>query len=181
MITFLSGGTGTARLLRGVRQILYDREIAVVAGTAEDLPISGNRCSPEIDTTMFLFAGILNTRTWWGVAGGHVLDAPVPAEGRRRRGRAYRTDGAAPGGQDALGSDAGAVPCARYCGDDPAGDRCRGRNTGRYRHRADAAPGVHIWEEIAESVRSGRWSGSFGSRRPPRGRRPPRSRGAMPW
>ncbi|MCK9298165.1 MAG: 2-phospho-L-lactate transferase, partial [Methanoculleus sp.] len=33
MITFLSGGTGTPALIRGVRQILYDSEIAVVANT----------------------------------------------------------------------------------------------------------------------------------------------------
>jgi LPPG:FO 2-phospho-L-lactate transferase len=69
MITFLSGGTGTPRLIRGFRQILYDTEIAVVANTAEDLWISGNHCAPDIETAMYLFAGILNVGTWWGIAG----------------------------------------------------------------------------------------------------------------
>jgi LPPG:FO 2-phospho-L-lactate transferase len=69
MITFLSGGTGTPRLIRAARQILYDAEIAVVANTAEDLWISGNHCAPDVDTAMYLFAGILNTGTWWGIAG----------------------------------------------------------------------------------------------------------------
>lgn len=69
MITFLSGGTGTPALIRGVRQILYDSEIAVVANTAEDLWISGSHCAPDIDTAVFLFAGILDTGRWWGIKG----------------------------------------------------------------------------------------------------------------
>ncbi|MDD3071336.1 MAG: 2-phospho-L-lactate transferase CofD family protein, partial [Methanoculleus horonobensis] len=47
MITFLSGGAGTLSLIRGVRQILYDSEITVVANTAEDLWISGGHCAPD--------------------------------------------------------------------------------------------------------------------------------------
>ncbi|KAF5051259.1 2-phospho-L-lactate transferase [anaerobic digester metagenome] len=69
MITFLSGGTGTPALIRGVRQILYDSEIAVVANTAEDLRVSGGHCAPDIDTAVFLFAGILDTNRWWGIKG----------------------------------------------------------------------------------------------------------------
>lgn len=69
MITFLSGGAGTLSLIRGVRQILYDSEIAVVANTAEDLWISGGHCAPDIDTAVFLFAGILDTGRWWGIKG----------------------------------------------------------------------------------------------------------------
>ncbi len=69
MITFLSGGTGTPALIRGVRQILYDSEIAVVANTAEDLWISGGHCAPDLDTAVFLFAGILDTGRWWGIKG----------------------------------------------------------------------------------------------------------------
>ncbi|HOI14066.1 MAG TPA: 2-phospho-L-lactate transferase CofD family protein [Methanoculleus sp.] len=69
MITFLSGGAGAPALIRGVRQILYDSEIAVVANTAEDLWISGGHCAPDIDTAVFLFAGILDTGRWWGIKG----------------------------------------------------------------------------------------------------------------
>ena len=69
MITFLSGGTGTLALIRGARQILYDSEIAVVASTAEDLWVSGSHCAPEIDSAVFLFAGILDTGRWWGIRG----------------------------------------------------------------------------------------------------------------
>jgi len=67
MITFLSGGTGTPKLLRGMQKVMDRHEIAVIVNTAEDLWISGNHISPDIDTVMYLFAGILNTDTWWGV------------------------------------------------------------------------------------------------------------------
>jgi len=67
MITFLSGGTGTPKLLRGMQKVMDRHEIAVVVNTAEDIWISGNHISPDIDTVMYLFAGILNTDTWWGV------------------------------------------------------------------------------------------------------------------
>ncbi|MGB7789130.1 2-phospho-L-lactate transferase [Methanoregula sp.] len=67
MITFLSGGTGTPKLLRGMQKVVDRHEIAVIVNTAEDIWISGNHISPDVDTVMYLFAGILNTDTWWGV------------------------------------------------------------------------------------------------------------------
>ncbi len=67
MITFLSGGTGTPKLLRGMQKVMARHEIAVIVNTAEDIWISGNHISPDIDTVMYLFSGILNTDTWWGV------------------------------------------------------------------------------------------------------------------
>jgi LPPG:FO 2-phospho-L-lactate transferase len=69
MITFLSGGTGTPKLIRGARNLLLDEEIAVVVNTAEDLWISGNYLSPDLDTLIYLFAGTLDTGTWWGISG----------------------------------------------------------------------------------------------------------------
>ncbi len=67
MITFLSGGTGTPKLLRGMQAVMDRHDIAVVVNTAEDIWISGNHVSPDIDTVMYLFSGILNTDTWWGI------------------------------------------------------------------------------------------------------------------
>jgi LPPG:FO 2-phospho-L-lactate transferase len=40
-----------------------------VVNTAEDLWISGNHLSPDLDTVMYLFAGLADTTTWWGIAG----------------------------------------------------------------------------------------------------------------
>ncbi len=67
MITFLSGGTGTPKLLRGMQELLDEREIAVIVNTAEDMWLSGNHLSPDIDTVMYLFADILDTSRWWGI------------------------------------------------------------------------------------------------------------------
>ena len=67
MITFLSGGTGTPKLLRGMQKVMDRHECTVIVNTAEDIWISGNHISPDVDTVMYLFAGILNTDTWWGV------------------------------------------------------------------------------------------------------------------
>ena len=67
MITFLSGGTGTPKLIRGMQELLDEREIAVVVNTAEDMWLSGNHLSPDIDTVMYLFADILDTGRWWGI------------------------------------------------------------------------------------------------------------------
>ena len=69
MITFLSGGTGTPKLIRGIRRHISDAAITVVVNTAEDLWISGGHLSPDIDTLLYLFSGMLNTGTWWGIDG----------------------------------------------------------------------------------------------------------------
>jgi LPPG:FO 2-phospho-L-lactate transferase len=72
-ITFLSGGTGTPKLIAGSRRHLADRDLAVVVNTAEDMWVSGGQLSPDIDTVMYLFAGLLNTGTWWGIRGDSFI------------------------------------------------------------------------------------------------------------
>ncbi|WOF15728.1 2-phospho-L-lactate transferase [Methanoplanus sp. FWC-SCC4] len=72
-ITFLSGGTGTPKLIRGFRNHLQDDEISVIVNTAEDMWIYGSHLSPDIDTVMYLFAGLLNTDTWWGIKGDTTI------------------------------------------------------------------------------------------------------------
>jgi LPPG:FO 2-phospho-L-lactate transferase len=93
-ITFLSGGTGTPKLIAGARRHLPDRDISVVVNTAEDMWVSGGHLSPDIDTVMYLFAGLLNTDTWWGIRGdtfvthehlGRLGEAEVIALGDRDR------------------------------------------------------------------------------------------------
>ena len=69
MITVLSGGTGTPKLLRGLRRRLDDAELAVVVNTGEDCWVSGGHLSPDVDTVLYLCAGLLNEQTWWGITG----------------------------------------------------------------------------------------------------------------
>lgn len=69
MITFLSGGTGTPKLMRGFRTLYEDHEMTVIVNTAEDMWFSGSHLSPDIDTVMYLFADLLDTDRWWGIEG----------------------------------------------------------------------------------------------------------------
>ena len=72
-VAFLSGGTGTPKLIRGFRNHLSDSDISVIVNTAEDMWIYGSHLSPDIDTVMYLFAGILNTDSWWGIKGDTTI------------------------------------------------------------------------------------------------------------
>ncbi|WP_410508763.1 2-phospho-L-lactate transferase [Methanosarcina hadiensis] len=66
MIIF-SGGTGTPKLLDGLREILPPEELTVVVNTAEDLWVSGNLISPDLDTVLYLFSDQIDRKKWWGI------------------------------------------------------------------------------------------------------------------
>lgn len=63
----LSGGTGTPKLLQGLRKLVPDEEITVIVNTAEDIVISGAFVSPDVDTVLYLFSGSLDVQKWWGI------------------------------------------------------------------------------------------------------------------
>lgn len=63
----LSGGTGTPKLLQGLRNIVPDEDITVIVNTAEDIMVSGNLVSPDVDTVLYLFSGMLDVSKWWGI------------------------------------------------------------------------------------------------------------------
>ncbi len=63
----LSGGTGTPKLLQGIRRLMPDEMITVIVNTAEDIEISGNLVSPDVDTVLYLFSGKLDDDKWWGI------------------------------------------------------------------------------------------------------------------
>jgi LPPG:FO 2-phospho-L-lactate transferase len=63
----LSGGTGTPKLIRGLRMLIPNEEITVIVNTAEDIFISGNLVSPDLDTVLYLFSGALDDDKWWGI------------------------------------------------------------------------------------------------------------------
>lgn len=63
----LSGGTGTPKLLDGLKEILPLEELTVVVNTAEDLWVSGNLISPDLDTVLYLFSDQIDRKKWWGI------------------------------------------------------------------------------------------------------------------
>ena len=67
MITVLSGGTGTPKLLQGLTQVIPPEDITVVVNTAEDMWLPHGHLSPDIDTVMYTLAGIVNEETWYGI------------------------------------------------------------------------------------------------------------------
>lgn len=73
MITFLSGGTGTPKLMQGYQTLMADRDMTAIVNTAEDMWFSGSHLSPDLDTVMYLFAGILDTDKWWGIKGDTII------------------------------------------------------------------------------------------------------------
>ncbi|MEM2925304.1 MAG: 2-phospho-L-lactate transferase [Methanocellales archaeon] len=65
----LSGGTGTPKLLRGLKEIVPQEQITVIVNTAEDLWVSGNLVCPDIDTVIYTLADLIDDSKWWGIKG----------------------------------------------------------------------------------------------------------------
>ena len=66
-IIVLSGGTGTPKLLLGLKELIPKDRLTVIVNTAEDIIVSGNKVCPDLDTVLYLFSGIIDTGKWWGV------------------------------------------------------------------------------------------------------------------
>ena len=67
MVTFLSGGTGTPKLLSGAESVFDPEETTVVANTGDDVELGGFLVCPDLDTVLFLGGDILDRETWWGI------------------------------------------------------------------------------------------------------------------
>lgn len=64
---FLSGGTGTPKVLEGFRELVDDTKLSVIANTGDDYYWHGLRISPDLDTLLYLFSNKLDTSKYWGV------------------------------------------------------------------------------------------------------------------
>lgn len=64
---FLSGGTGTPKLLQGFRNLVTDDQLAVICNGGDDYLWHGLRVCPDLDTVLYLFSGRLDTKKFWGV------------------------------------------------------------------------------------------------------------------
>lgn len=72
MITFLSGGTGTPKLLDGLDGAdteMDTGDVSVVVNTGDDIEISGNLVCPDIDTVLYTLSGGIDRSKWWGTEG----------------------------------------------------------------------------------------------------------------
>ena len=67
MVTFLSGGTGTPKLLSGADDVFSPAETTVIANTGDDVELGGVLVCPDVDSVLFLGGGVLDRETWWGI------------------------------------------------------------------------------------------------------------------
>ncbi len=67
MITALAGGTGAARFLTGLSQVIGEDDLSIVVNTGDDIELFGLHISPDIDIVMYTLAGIVDEEKGWGI------------------------------------------------------------------------------------------------------------------
>jgi len=75
-ITALAGGTGAAKLLRGLGRVIDLRDLTVIVNTGDDAEIWGLHVSPDLDTVCYTLGGVIDERKGWGLTDEtfHALD-----------------------------------------------------------------------------------------------------------
>ncbi|HXG03293.1 MAG TPA: 2-phospho-L-lactate transferase [Candidatus Binatia bacterium] len=68
-VTALAGGTGAAKLLRGLAACVAPADLTVVVNTGDDTEVWGLHVSPDLDTVTYALAGRLDLARGWGLAG----------------------------------------------------------------------------------------------------------------
>ena len=76
-VTALAGGTGAAKLIRGLGATLGQRHLTIVGNTGDDAEVWGLHVSPDLDTVTYALAGLLDVAQGWGRSGEsfHCLES----------------------------------------------------------------------------------------------------------
>jgi len=69
VITVLAGGTGGAKFVDGLRQVVAPEELTIIVNTGDDLLWWGLYVSPDIDSITYVLSGMLSRERGWGVKG----------------------------------------------------------------------------------------------------------------
>ena len=69
MIVVLTGGTGGAKFVDGLRQIVSAQQLTLIVNTGDDLEWWGLYVSPDLDSITYVMAGLLSKERGWGVKG----------------------------------------------------------------------------------------------------------------
>jgi len=69
MITVLSGGTGTPKLLQGLKEIVNPKDLTIIVNTLENDYFSGVYVSADVDTVLYTMSDMINDEFWYGVKG----------------------------------------------------------------------------------------------------------------
>ena len=66
-VVALAGGTGAAKLLRGLAPLLPPDALTVIGNTGDDTELWGLHISPDLDTVSYTLAGLIDERKGWGL------------------------------------------------------------------------------------------------------------------
>jgi LPPG:FO 2-phospho-L-lactate transferase len=69
MIVVLTGGTGGAKFVEGLRQVAAVEDLTFIVNTGDDLEWWGLYVSPDLDSITYAMAGLLSRERGWGVKG----------------------------------------------------------------------------------------------------------------
>ncbi len=69
MITVLTGGTGGAKFVDGLRQLVPAEELAIIVNTGDDHEWWGLNVSPDLDSITYMLCDWLSPERGWGVRG----------------------------------------------------------------------------------------------------------------
>jgi LPPG:FO 2-phospho-L-lactate transferase len=67
-VAVLSGGVGGARFLRGLVAVVEPANVSIVGNVADDLEVLGLRVSPDLDSVLYMLAGLSDEERGWGRA-----------------------------------------------------------------------------------------------------------------
>jgi LPPG:FO 2-phospho-L-lactate transferase len=67
MLVVLTGGTGGAKLIKGLSHEVDATELTVICNTADDFVLHGLNVSPDLDTVMYTLAGMSDSAKGWGI------------------------------------------------------------------------------------------------------------------
>ncbi len=69
MIVVLTGGTGGAKFVDGLRHVVPPEELTLIVNTGDDLVWWGLNVSPDVDSICYALGGVLSKERGWGVKG----------------------------------------------------------------------------------------------------------------
>ena len=69
MIVVFTGGTGGAKLVQGLQQVVAPDQLTIIVNSGDDLDWWGLHVSPDIDSVLYALAGLLSKDRGWGLEG----------------------------------------------------------------------------------------------------------------
>lgn len=84
MITVIAGGTGSAKLVRGLAALVKG-ELIVIANVGDNIWLHGLYVCPDIDTNLYALSDMLDEKRGWGIRGdtfnflGHMAKYGAPS------------------------------------------------------------------------------------------------------